>query len=140
MLQQTSTLRDELISCDNPVKWLNVVTRVAKRYGFTYCTLMVMPKPSDHFFSQLVSTTNLPNKLIQGLDKFSLLKHCPLYATFSHSIQPQVWNIADFDTQDANMAMIVEALRETNIDSGILFSFSTINGERYIMRFDGSKM
>jgi DNA-binding CsgD family transcriptional regulator len=137
MLQQTTALRDELIACDNPVKWLNVAVRMAKRYGFTYCTLMVMPKPNDHFFSQLISASNLPNKLIQSFDKHALLKHCPFYATFAHSIQPQAWTLDDTDINDPNQMASAEALREHNLDCGILFSLSATNGERFILRFDG---
>lgn len=138
MLQRTITLRDELASCDNPAKWLAIVTRMAKKYSLNYCTLMLMPKPSDRFFSQLVNVTNLPSKIVQSFDRHAVLQHCPYYAKFAFTIQPQQWCQDYNDKDNLYYRAASEELQEFNLNSGVMFSLSSTSGERYILRFDGS--
>lgn len=130
-------LRDELASCDNHVKWLNIVVRLAKRHGFAYATLMTMPKPSDRFFSQTISASNLPTKLVQSFDQLGTLHQCPIFASFSYSIQPTYWTVDDLDADDPIQADFRSTLDEHSINSGIMFSLHTVGGERYILRFEG---
>ena len=138
MFQRTTALRDELLACDNPTKWLSIVTRLAKRFGLSYCSLMAMPKPSDRFFSQLVTVSNLPSKLVQCYDKHSLLQQCPSYGRLAFTIQPQIWTASDCDDNNEFYKSAGAEFDEFQINSGIMISLATTSGERYILRFEGT--
>jgi DNA-binding CsgD family transcriptional regulator len=136
--QYHSALREDLANSDNHSKWLNSVIRVAKQFGFPYATLMLMPKPSDRFFSELIMATNLPNKLVQTLDQSQLLHSCPVFATFAFSTQPQFWSLGELDTDDQNLIVPITAWAEASITGGVIFSFHSINAERFLLRFEGN--
>ena len=134
-----SSLLDEFSSCDNPTKWHAIVVRLAKKYGFSYATLMQLPKPADRFFKPLTIVSNLPTKLLHYFDEYDLLHQSPLLNKLSYSIAPQVWTLQQVEKHKLFPDNLIDAFREFSLLCGVAFSFTAISGERFLLLFDGAK-
>jgi hypothetical protein len=132
-------LREDLANSDNHSKWLSSVIRMAKQFRFPYATLMLMPKPRDRFFTELIMATNLPSNLVQTLDQSQLLHNCPVFAILAFSAQPQLWSLDECDSNDPSQSMLMKAWADAGITNGVIFSFHSTIGERFLLRFEGDQ-
>jgi DNA-binding CsgD family transcriptional regulator len=136
-LERQSLLGKEISAAESRPRWLQVVQSVAKEFGYTHASLMRVPRPEEDLIANTLLETTLPIRFIREFDEMRLLRFCPVLPKVKQSIMPQSWSLADLDTEQPEVAPIVELLTQYGIFNGLTIPTNALNGDRHLMRFDG---
>ena len=136
-LERQSLLGKEISAAESRPRWLQVVQGVAKEFGYSYVSLMSVPRPEEDLLATNLVETTLPIRFVREFDEMRLLRFCPVLPKVKHSIMPQSWSLADLGTDQSEAAQIVELLTQYGISNGLIIPTNALNGDRHLMRFDG---
>ncbi|KAA3513288.1 helix-turn-helix transcriptional regulator [Agrobacterium rosae] len=136
-LERQSILSQEISAADSRPRWLQVVQGVAKEFGYSYASLMRVPRPEEQLLATALVETTLPIRFVREFDEMRLLGLCPVLPKIKHSVMPQSWSLSDLDTGQPEVLPIVELLNQFGIANGLIIPTNSLNGDRHLMRFDG---
>lgn len=136
-LERQSVLSQEITAAESRPRWLQAIQNVAKEFGFTHASLMRVPHVGDNMLADALMETTLPVRFIREFDAMGLLCECPVLASVKASLIPLAWFLSDLDTGDPAAAPIMDLLTQYGLANGIVIPTGALNGERYLMRFDG---
>jgi DNA-binding CsgD family transcriptional regulator len=123
-LERQSLLSKELSAAESRPRWLQVLQAVAKEFGFSHVGLMRFPKADDELLSAVLVETTIPLRFIREFDQKRLLRYCPILPKVEISLMPQGWSLGTL-------------LSQYGIKNGLIIPTNSLNGERYLIRFEG---
>lgn len=142
MLPERQTLLSQDIgSCQNRAELMGSWSRAAREYDLDYVTLAAAPTTQDKVLGPLVRESTLPAEYCREFDRNEFLRHCPTIPHISRTIMHNVWTIgADgksptFDCPPEFAALMLKY----RLISGILFSMNSVDGSRFVVRYDGDR-
>lgn len=142
MLPERQTLLSQDIgSCQNRAELMDSWSRAAREYDLDYVTLATAPTAQDRLVGPLVRETTLPVEYCREFDRQEFLKHCPTVPHITHSIMHNSWTIGPdgtsptFDCPTEFAAL----MRKFRMISGVLFSVYSVDGSRFVVRYDGDR-
>ena len=136
-LERQSLIGRELSAAESRPRWLQVLQSAAKEFGYTYASLMRIPRPSEELLATTLVETALPMRFIREFDRMLLLRYCPMLPKVATSMVPQSWNIKELDASHPGVNRIIELLIQTDVTNGIFVPTNSVNGDRHLVRFDG---
>ena len=113
----------------------------AREYGLDHVTLSAAPTAQDRHLGPLVRETTLPTEFCREFDRLEFLRHCPTIPHISRSIMHNTWalgtdgNSPDFDCPPE----FSDLMRRFDLLIGVLFSVTSVDGHRYVVRYDGKR-
>lgn len=137
-LERQSLIGRELSAAESRPRWLQVLQGAAKEFGYTYASLMRIPRPGEDLLATTLIETSLPMRFIREYDELLLLRYCPVLPRVATSMVPQSWNMKDLDESKPEVKRIVSLLTQAGVTNGLLVPTNSVNGDRHLVRFDGS--
>ncbi|UHS61979.1 LuxR family transcriptional regulator [Agrobacterium vaccinii] len=137
-LERQSLLSQEISAAESRPRWLQVLSSIAKEFGFTHASLMRIPHPEENLLAVTLVESTLPIRFIREFDSMRLLGVCPVLPKVKQSLIPQFWALSDLDTGEPEAKPIVELLTKYGIANGLVIPTSALNGDRHLVRFDGT--
>lgn len=116
-------------------------SRAAREYGLDYVTLATAPTPQDKLLGPIVRETTLPSEYAREFDRLEFLRYCPTIPHIRQSIMHHSWTVGldgmapSFDCPPEFAAL----MRKYRLISGVLFSVNSVDGSRYVVRYDGDR-
>lgn len=142
MLPERQTLLSEDIgSCQNRADLMDSWSRAAREYDLHYVTLATAPTAQDRLLGPLVRESTLPIDYCREFDRLEFLRNCPTVPHISRSIMHNAWTIgqdgksASFDCPPEFAAL----MHKYRLISGVLFSVNSVDGSRFVVRYDGDR-
>lgn len=142
MLSERQTLLSQDIGgCQNRAELMDCWSRATREYGLDYVSLAVAPTSHDRLVAPLVRETTLPMEYCREFDRLEFLKHCPTVPHISRSIMHNQWTIGpDGSAPTFNCPPEFAALMlKFRLITGIIFSVHSVDGSRYVVRYDGDR-
>lgn len=142
MLPERQTLLSQDIgSSQTRAELMDSWSRAAREYGLDYVSLAVAPTAQDRLMGPLVRETNLPAEYCREFDRMEFMRHCPTVPHISRSIMHNAWTIGqDGDTPTFDCPPeFAKLMRKFRLISGILFSVYSVDGSRFVVRYDGDR-
>lgn len=137
-LERQSLLSKELSAAESRPRWLQVLHGVAKEFGYTHVGLMRFPKTDDELLSAVLVETTLPIRFIREFDQMRLLRYCPVLPKVESSLMPQCWSLEDISAANAPTKSLALLLSQYDIQNGLIIPTNSLNGDRYLVRFEGA--
>lgn len=142
MLSERQTLLSQDIGgCQNRADLMDCWSRATREYGLDYVTLAAAPTSHDRLLGPLVRETTLPTEYCREFDRLEFLRQCPTVPHISKSIMHNQWTIGS-DGQTPSFDCPPEfasLMRKFRLISGILFSMNSVDGSRFVVRYDGDR-
>jgi DNA-binding CsgD family transcriptional regulator len=142
MLPERQTLLSEDIgSCQNRADLMDSWSRAAREYDLHHVTLATAPSVQDRHLGPLMRESTLPGEYCREFDRLEFLRHCPTVPHISRSIMHNAWTLGpdgkspSFDCPPEFAAL----MRKFRLMSGIIFSVNSVDGSRFIVRYDGDR-
>jgi len=142
MLPERQTLLSQDIgSSQTRAELMDSWSRAAREYGLDFVTLAVAPTHQDRLVGPLVRETTLPMDYCREFDRLEFLKHCPTVPHLSRSIMHNTWTIGPDGNQPTFECPpeFSALMRKYRMISGILFSMYSVDGTRFVVRYDGDR-
>lgn len=136
-LERQSLIGRELSAAESRPRWLQVLQGAAKEFGYTYASLMRVPRPGEDLVATTLLETTLPMRFIREYDAMRLLRYCPVITKVATSMVLKSWNMKDLDSSKPEVRLIIGLLKQVGITNGLLVPTNSVNGERHLVRFDG---
>lgn len=136
-LERQSLLSKELSAADSRPRWLQVLHAAAKEFGYSHVGLMRFPKVDDELLSAVLVETTIPTRFIREFDQMRLLRYCPVLPKVEFSLMPQYWSLEDISAAHGPSNSLVQLLSQYGVQNGLIIPTNSLNGERYLVRFDG---
>ncbi len=116
-------------------------SRAAREYGLNYVTLAAAPTMQDKLIGPIVRESTLPAEYCREFDRQEFLRYCPTIPHISRSIMHHAWTIGpDGSTPSFDCPPEFAALmRKYRLISGVLFSMNSVDGSRFVVRYDGDR-
>ncbi|KPF60700.1 LuxR family transcriptional regulator [Rhizobium sp. AAP116] len=139
--ERQALLSEHIGSCQSRAELMDSWSRAAREYGLDYVSLAAAPTAQDKLFGPLVRETTLPADYCREFDRLEFLKHCPTVTHISRSIMHNDWTIgpdgkaATFDCPPEFSALMLKY----RLITGILFSMNSVDGSRFVVRYDGDR-
>ncbi|MDH4413082.1 MAG: LuxR C-terminal-related transcriptional regulator [Rhizobium sp.] len=134
-------MSQDIGSCQNRADLIDSWSRAAREYGLDYVTLAAAPTAHDRLLAPLVRETTLPSDYCREFDRMEFLRHCPTVPHISRSIMHNQWTIGPEGTTPSFdcPAEFAALMRKFRLISGILFSMNSVDGSRFVVRYDGDR-
>ncbi|WP_246780535.1 LuxR family transcriptional regulator [Rhizobium sp. AQ_MP] len=116
-------------------------SRAAREYGLDYVTLAAAPTTQDKLLGPIVRESTLPAEYCREFDRLEFLRYCPTIPHLSRSIMHHAWSVGaegtapSFDCPPEFAAL----MRKYRLISGVLFSVNSVDGSRFVVRYDGDR-
>ncbi|MGK9053849.1 LuxR C-terminal-related transcriptional regulator [Neorhizobium petrolearium] len=138
-LERQSILNSEISAADSQVGIFGVLQRTAHEFGFRHVTLFAATSPDEVLLSRMIVETTLPAAYVQEFDRRRLLKLCPVAPLISESALPFCWSLDDPENiRGFAIPFVMEELqRRYDILTSVAMSLNSIDGDRFMLRFDG---
>lgn len=139
-LERQAALNKEISSSESHPDVISALKKVAVEFGFRHVTLLASPDPDDILLAPLIVETTWPRDYIREFDRRRLMRRCPLASVLIGSALPVSWS-ADHD-RNHNLEFddqTMELLRRYEIMSSAAMPLHSVDGNRFIMRFDGTR-
>ncbi|MCJ8519407.1 DNA-binding CsgD family transcriptional regulator [Pseudorhizobium tarimense] len=120
---------------------LSALTFAARAFDFSFVTLLVKPVGQDELLGRILVHTTLPSEYIQEYDQNRYLGMCPLVEHLFSSMLPRTWTIDAVERQHAGKlpSDLPRLLRRFGITTTAAMPLHSLEGERFLLRFDGSR-
>lgn len=137
-LERQSLLSQEISAAESRPRWLQVLQSIAREFGFTHASLIRVPRPEEDVLADILVESTLSVRFVREFDAMRLLRHCPVLPKVKQSLIPQFWSVSDLDIGHPEIVPIVELLTQFGISNGLVIPTSALNGDRHLVRFDGT--
>ncbi|AYD01776.1 LuxR family transcriptional regulator [Neorhizobium sp. NCHU2750] len=115
--------------------------RVTYEFSLQHVTLLSLNNPDERLLSRMIVETTVPDAYVAEFDRKRLLSKCPFGTIIINSKLPYCWSIGDpiairpiaFDPD------IEDLQRRFGLITSVAMTLHSLEGERFIMRFDGAR-
>ena len=138
-LQRQSILNSEISAADSQSEIFAALKRTAREFGFLHVTLFAATSPDEVLMSRMIVETTLPAAYVQEFDRRRLLRLCPVAPIINNSVLPICWSLDDPETVRgfAIPATMQELQRRYDLVTSVAMALNSIDGDRFMLRFDG---
>jgi DNA-binding CsgD family transcriptional regulator len=116
-------------------------SRAACEYGLDYVTLATAPTVQDKLVAPLIRESTLPVEFCHEFDRNAFMRFCPTVSHISRTIMHNAWTIGP-DGKAPTFDCPVEfaaLMHKYRLISGVLFSVNSVDGSRFVVRYDGDR-
>lgn len=139
-LERQAALNKEISLADSHADVISALKKVAIEFGFRHVTLLASPDPDDILLAPLVVETTWPREYIREFDRRRLMRRCPLASLLVGSALPVSWSVSHDDNHSLEFdEQTVELLHRYDIVTSAAMPLHSVDGNRFIMRFDGTR-
>lgn len=136
-LERQSLLSVELSAAESRPRWLQAVQNVARQFRYTHVTLTRFPHPTDDLLSTLIIESTVPIRFLREFDQHRFLRSCPLVTRVANSLMPLCWSLDGDDGEEPYPEDVASLMRQYGLINGVVIPINSLNGDRYLLRFDG---
>lgn len=139
--ERQSVLSSEISAAHSQEGLFLTLRRVTYEFSLQHATLLSLNSPDERFLSRMVVESSVPDAYFAEFDRKRLLSKCQLANIVINSKLPYCWSIGDPAASRAfELDPAVEELqRRFGIITSVAMALHSIEGERFIMRFDGAR-
>jgi DNA-binding CsgD family transcriptional regulator len=140
-LERQSVLSSEISAVHSREGLFLALGRVAHEFSLRHVTLLSMSNPDEEFLSRMVVETTVSDAYFSEFDRKRLLSKCPLAKVITDSKLPYCWSLGDPPQKrmlDVD-PQIADLQRRYGLITSVAMSLRSIDGEHFIMRFDGTR-
>jgi DNA-binding CsgD family transcriptional regulator len=140
-LERQSVLSSEISAVRSQEGLFAALRRVTHEFSLQHVTLLSMNNPDEELLSRMVVETSVPDAFFAEFDRKRLLRKCPIGSFIEQSKLPFCWSIGDapqsrtFDIDPATE----DLQRRYTLITSVVMTLHSLEGERFIMRFDGAR-
>ena len=137
ILERQELLSDRISAADSRPRWIQVLQGVSKEFGYSHATLMRVPQVSDDLLSSVILESTVSIRFLREFDQHRFLQYCPVLIRMANSLMPQRWSLDDDNSENPYPQAMELLMRQFGIINGLMMPINSLNGDRYILRFDG---
>lgn len=140
-LERQSVLNSEISAVHSQEGMFHALKRVAHEFSLKHMTLLSINNPDEEFLSRMLVETTVAEGFFAEFDRKRLLGKCPVAPFVAQSKLPFCWSMNDplhvrtFEVDPS----IEELQRRYDLITSVAMSLYSLDGERFIMRFDGTR-
>lgn len=138
-LERQSILNSEISAADSQNEIFGAMKRISHEFGFRHVSLFAATSPDEATMARMIVDTTLPAAYVQEFDRRRLLKLCPVAPIIAKSVLPFCWSLDEPESvRGFSIAPAMEELqRRHKIITSVAMSLNSIDGDRFLLRFDG---
>jgi DNA-binding CsgD family transcriptional regulator len=139
--ERQSVLSSEISAASSQEGLFLTLQRVTYEFSLQHVTLLSLDNPDEQFLSRMIVESSVPEAYFAEFDRKRLLSKCPLSAIMVDSKLPYCWSIGDpAQSRPSEPDLVLEELqRRFGLITSVAMSLHSLDGERFIMRFDGAR-
>ncbi|PZU88840.1 MAG: LuxR family transcriptional regulator [Shinella sp.] len=139
--ERQSLLSDEISNSRTRPDFMRGMVRVAREFGLDHVTILSAPGPNDMLLAPFVQESTLPAQFAREFDRNFFLRSCPILPRLNQSILPQTWHLKDGECQNGRSfpPSMCELMERYGLIMGMLFPVTSVDGNRFILRYDGDR-
>ena len=120
---------------------LSGLTVAAKAFDFSFVTLLVKPVGQDDLLGRILVHTTLPLEYIHEYDQHRYLGKCPVVEHLFSSMLPRTWTVDSVEREHGGKLPgdLPRLLRRFGITTTAAMPLHSLDGERFLLRFDGNR-
>ncbi len=139
-LERQAALNKEISSSGSHPDVISALKKVALEFGFQHVTLLASPDPDDILLAPLIVESTWPREYVREFDRRRLMRRCPLAPLLLGSALPVSWSVDHDDNHNLQFdTTSIELLRRYDIVSSAAMPLHSVDGHRFLMRFDGTR-
>lgn len=139
-LERQAALNKEISLAESHPDVISALKKVALEFGFRHVTLLASPDADDILLAPLIVETTWPRDYVREFDRRRLMRRCPLASILLGSALPVSWSVDHDDKHGLEFdAQSLELLRRYEIVSSAAMPLHSVDGNRFIIRFDGMR-
>ncbi|MCB5201288.1 autoinducer binding domain-containing protein [Neorhizobium sp. T786] len=139
--ERQSALSEVIAAAGCQADVVAALERAARAFEFSYVSLLVKPTGIEHLLSRILVRSTLPADFVQEFDRNRFLVEFPILPTLFESMLPRAWTLdslqSDFGKEHPTPVM--HLLRRFGITTTIVMPLHSLDGERFLMCFDGDR-
>eukprot|EP00913_Durusdinium_trenchii_P008179 g7676.t1 len=140
-LERQSVLSSEISAVNSQEGVFLALKRVTHEFSLRHVTLLSVNNPDEKFLARMVVESTVPESYFAEFDRKRLLDKCSVEPIIVHSKLPFCWSINDtIQTRGFDIDPAIEELqRRYDLLTSVAMTLFSRDGERFIMRFDGTR-
>ncbi|MGE7368027.1 response regulator transcription factor [Neorhizobium sp. NPDC001467] len=139
-IERQAALNKEISSSESYSGVISALKKVAVEFGFRHVTLLASPDPDDILLAPLIVETSWSRDYVREFDRQRLMRRCPLGPLLLGSALPVSWSIDAADTHNlAFDPQTLALLRIYDLVCTAAMPLHSVDGNRFILRFDGTR-
>ena len=134
-------LRPEIERSRTRPEFLDATKVVLRDHGLDHLTIFICPDENDVLLAPLVEESTLPVQFVREFDRNHYVRLCPVVPRISESVMPQMWHL-DSDVSELAYPCpdeMKDLLRRFSLIMGALFPLTSVDGTRFVVRYDGDR-
>jgi DNA-binding CsgD family transcriptional regulator len=139
--ERQSVLNSELSAVTSLEEVFTALEHVTHEFSLRHITLLSLQNPDEEFLSRMAVKTTLPEAYVAEFDRRRLLQKCPVVPIIAKTKLPFCWTISD-SAQVRGFEIdpvMAELQKRYDLITSVAMTLFSLDGERYIMRFDGAR-
>ncbi|WP_317208183.1 LuxR C-terminal-related transcriptional regulator [Rhizobium halophilum] len=137
--ERQDALSRSIAAAGSQAEVLAAVKHAARAFEFEYVTLLAKPMAEDEFLSRLLIDSTLPADFVRQYDSSRFLAQCPILPTLFGTMLPRSWTLEDLEDEGEVPAPIRQLMRRFNVTTTVAMPLHSLEGERFLLRFDGNR-
>lgn len=115
--------------------------RVTYEFSLQHVSLLSVDNPDETFLGRMVVESSIPEAFFTEFDRKRLLVRCPIGEIVLNSKLPYCWSIGDpIQSRALKIDSEIEDIqRRYGLITSVAMTLYSLEGERFIMRFDGAR-
>ena len=140
-LQRQVDLSGAIAAANSQPEVLAALERAAHAFDFSYVTMIVKPTGIEETLSRILVRTTLPAAFVQEFDRNRFLLQCPILPTLFTSMLPRTWTLDGLKQEfgEEYPSGVMHLMREFRLNTTIVMPLHSLEGERFLLRFDGDR-
>lgn len=118
---------------------LAALEHAAQAFNFAHVSLLVKPGDGEELLSRVIIESTLPPDYVREYDRNGFLAKCPVMPTLFDTMLPQTWTLEKLEADGAVPAAILQLMRRFNLFTTTVMPLHSLDGERFLLRFDGKR-
>ncbi|MCM2291162.1 LuxR C-terminal-related transcriptional regulator [Allorhizobium sp. BGMRC 0089] len=142
MIDKQAYFKKEILAATSRESCVAILREIAKLFEMNHATIMLKPGVGDLCLLPLVQDTTLPLEFGREFDRCQYIRHCPVMPSFSQSILPQTWHLGNEGVAGIEWNWpegLKDLLLRFNLKTGLAILVSSVDSQRFILRFDGNR-
>lgn len=139
--ERQSLLNAELAAATSRKAFLCTMKSICRDFAFDHVSFFSVPAPNETLLGPHALDTTIPAEFMRDFDRQRFLQECPLIRRIWKSMLPLTWFV-DESAGRSDFACpppIMELLRRYKLMMGVCFPVSSVDGNRFFVRFDGNR-
>ncbi|MBO0142915.1 autoinducer binding domain-containing protein [Agrobacterium sp. Ap1] len=139
--ERQSVLSSEISAAHSQEGLFLALRRVTHEFSLQHITLLSLNNPDEKLLSRMIVQSSIPEPYFAEFDRKRLLEKCALADIIIQSKLPFCWSIGDpLQSRPFPVDSAIEDLqRRYGLITSVAMTLHSLEGERFIMRFDGAR-